>query len=89
MSSDAVVIGTLRVNIGKIMLRPEFILLLLQKGSSAMVLGNFQCQGSLLILVIVELLPSLLVVGVGGDNLSLVCCIFFLSPYLWETADRV
>ena len=50
---------------------------------------NFQCQGVLLIWIIVGLGPTALVVGAGGgclDIFSLIYHVSFLSPYLWESA---
>ena len=51
---------------------------------------NFQCQGVLLIWIIVGKGPTALAVGAGGgylDIFSLVYHFSFLSPSLWET-DR-
>ena len=50
---------------------------------------NFQCQGVLLISIIVGQGPSALAVGAGEgclDIFSLVYHFSFLSPSLWETA---
>ena len=50
---------------------------------------NFQCQGVLLIWIIVGQGPIALGVGAGGgclDIFSLICHFSFLSPSLWETA---
>ena len=51
-----------------------------------MVLGNFQCRGSLLIWIIEGQGPSVLAVGAGCclDIFSLV--FHFLSSFFWETA---
>ena len=50
---------------------------------------NFQCQGLLLIWIIVRHGPTALAVGAGGgclDIFSLVYHFSLLSPSLWETA---
>ena len=50
---------------------------------------NFQCQGVLLIWIIVGQGPTSLAVGAGGgclDIFSLIYHFSFLSPSLWETA---
>ena len=50
---------------------------------------NFQCQGVLLIWIIVGQGPIVLAVGAGGGGLdifSLTYHISLLSPSLWETA---
>ena len=50
---------------------------------------NFQCQGVLLVWMIVGQGPIALAVGAGGgclDIFSLVYLFSFLSPSLWETA---
>ena len=50
---------------------------------------NFQCQGDLLIWIIVGQRLTVLAVGAGGgclDIFSLVYHFSFLSPSLWETA---
>ena len=51
---------------------------------------NFQCQGVLLIWIIVGQGPIALAVGAGGGGLeifSLICHFSLLSPILWETAQ--
>ena len=50
---------------------------------------NFQCQGVLLVLIIVGQGLIALAVGAGGgclDIFSLIYLFSFLSPSLWETA---
>ena len=50
---------------------------------------NFQCQGVLLVWMIVGQGPIALAVGAGGgclDIFSLIYLFSFLSPSLWETA---
>ena len=50
---------------------------------------NFQCQGVLLVWMIVGQGPIALAVGAGGgclDIFSLIYIFSFLSPSLWETA---
>ena len=50
---------------------------------------NFQCQGVLLILIIVGQGPIKLAIGAGGgclNSFSLIYNFSFLSPSLWETA---
>ena len=55
----------------------------------AIVLGNFQCQGTLLIWIIVGQGPSVLAFGEDGSCLDiflLSIISLFLSPSLWEMA---
>ena len=50
---------------------------------------NFQCQGVLLIWIIVGQGPTALAVGAGEDCLDIFSLVYrfsFLSPSLWETA---
>ena len=55
----------------------------------AMVLGNFQCLGILLIWTIVEQGPTVLAMGTGGGSLDIFSPpyhIFFLSPSVCKVA---
>ena len=56
-----------------------------------MMLGNFQCRGVVLILIIVEKRPTVL--SEGTDRGCLYCFLssaisLFLSPSLWEMAKQ-
>ena len=57
------------------------------RGGGAMVLGNFQCLGVLLILFIVGQGLTALAVGAGGVvwTFFLSTIMSLLSPSLWET----